>query len=95
MEDKKKTVSIQHRIVLIERESLTIDGVTNVESFDDEEVVLDTSQGLLVLRGKELHIKQLNLDDGNLIIEGFIRGLEYADEGVGKRARGLLGRILR
>ncbi|HHY47635.1 MAG TPA: sporulation protein YabP [Firmicutes bacterium] len=95
MEDKKKPVTIQHRVEISERESITVSGVSNVESFDDQEVVLETSAGVLLIRGRELHVKQLNLDEGNLAIEGFIQGLDYLDEGGGKKARGLLGRLLK
>ncbi|NPV53750.1 MAG: sporulation protein YabP [Firmicutes bacterium] len=98
MDDSKKKqqpAGMQHKIMLNEREMVSVDGVTNVESFDDQEVILETSAGVLLIHGKELHIKHLNLDDGNLEIEGYIHGLEYSDEGPGKKAKGLLGRLLK
>lgn len=95
VEDKKRAPTpSQHRVAITERETITVDGVSNVESFDDQEVVLDTTAGMLMLRGKEFHIKQLNLDEGNLTIEGYLAGLEYAEE-IGKKARGFLGRLLK
>ncbi|HHY98679.1 MAG TPA: sporulation protein YabP [Firmicutes bacterium] len=95
MDDKKKPITLQHRIEITERESVVVSGVSNVESFDDQEIVLETSAGVLLIRGRELHVKQLNLDDGNLAIEGFIQGLDYMDEAGGKRGRGFFGRLLK
>ncbi|MCR4403090.1 MAG: sporulation protein YabP [Firmicutes bacterium] len=97
MVDEKRRITTapsQHKVVVTERETITVDGVSNVESFDDQEVVLETTAGMLMLRGREFHIKQLNLDEGNLTIEGFLAGLEYAEE-VGKKARSFLGRLLK
>ncbi|MDI7248386.1 MAG: sporulation protein YabP [Bacillota bacterium] len=93
-EKRRPAVSSQHRVIVTERETITVDGVNNVESFDDQEVVLETTAGMLMLRGKEFHIKQLNLDEGNLTIEGYLAGLEYAEE-MGKKARSFLGRLLK
>ncbi|MDK2930459.1 MAG: hypothetical protein PWR07_590 [Bacillota bacterium] len=93
-EKRRTTVSSQHRVIVTERETITVDGVNNVESFDDQEVVLETTAGMLMLRGREFHIKQLNLDEGNLTIEGYLAGLEYAEE-MGKKARSFLGRLLK
>jgi len=95
MDEKKKVPSVQHKLVLVERESMSIDGVSNVESFDDEEVILETNAGILIVKGKELHIKQLNLDEGNLAVEGYIQAMEYVEEAGAKKAKGLLGRLLR
>ncbi len=95
VEDKKRPPTpSQHRLAITGRETVTVDGVNNVESFDDQEVVLDTTAGMLMLRGKDFHIKQLNLDEGNLTIEGYLAGLEYAEE-MGKKARSFLGRLLK
>ncbi len=96
MLDDRKRVStpFQHRLVITEREAIIVDGVSNVESFDDQEVILETSSGMLMLHGKDFHIKQLNLDQGNLTIEGYITGLEYAEE-MGKKARGFLERLFK
>lgn len=93
-DESKKMGSGQHKVVITERESLTIDGVTNVESFDEGEVVLETTAGLLYVRGRDLHINQLNLEDGSLEIEGYVDSLDYTDEGTGRR-RGFWGRILK
>lgn len=93
-ESKRKLGGGGHKVVITERESLAIDGVTNVESFDEGEVVLETTSGVLFIRGRDLHINQLNLEDGSLEIEGYVDSLDYTDEGTGRR-RGFWGRILK
>ena len=70
----------QHRLVINNRETLEVTGVIHVDSFDDEEVILETEQGLLAIRGENLHIKQLSLEKGELAIEGLILELVYSDD---------------
>ncbi len=94
MEDKRLS-NVRHQLVLAERERLTLDGVTHVESFDDREIVLDTELGGLVVQGEDLHIKELNLEKGNLLVSGFIQSIEYLGESLGKRGKGLLARLFR
>lgn len=70
----------RHRLVIDNREKMDISGVLNVDSFDDQEIILETEQGLLAMRGEELHIKHLNLEQGELQIEGFLLELAYSEE---------------
>ena len=72
MEDKYNYKSGQHRLVIENRQHTDINGVLHVDSFDDQEIILETEQGLLAVRGEDLHIKQLNLEQGELLIEGLI-----------------------
>ena len=83
MEDNKYLAKQQpgrHRLVIDNRERLEITGVLNVDSFDDQEIVLETEQGLLAMRGEDLHIKHLNLEQGELHIEGYLLELAYSEE---------------
>ena len=80
-----------HRILLEERSRLTITGVTDVLSFDEESVTAETDLGTLTVRGEGLHISRLDLDEGLLRIEGSI---DAADDGRARRHR-LCSRLLR
>lgn len=71
---------IPHNIIMQNRTKLSISGVEDVENFDDREVVLYTSRGKLTIRGTELHIERLSVDEGDLTIEGTIDALEYSAE---------------
>lgn len=93
--DERRLNNLRHQLVLAERERLTLDGVIHVESFDDREIVLDTELGGLVVEGEELHIKELNLEKGNLLVSGYVRSVEYLGESLGKRGKGLLARLFR
>jgi sporulation protein YabP len=83
----------RHQIVLTDREDMIIDGVSNLGSFDEKEVVVETEQGLLVVKGEGLNIKQLNLDKGCVSLEGTIKSVSYDDEV--KVKKGLLERLLK
>ena len=70
---------------------LTISGVEDVISFDEHEILLDTLEGTLLLRGEGLHINKLSVESGELQIEGLIDTLEYSDSAPSRP--GLLSRI--
>ncbi len=87
MEEKYGYKAINHRLSLENREEMEITGVMNVDSFDDEEVIMDTEQGLLAVRGENLNIKHLNLDQGEVKITGMILELAYSDQKLSARDR--------
>ena len=79
------------------REQVALDGVIHVDSFDDREIILETELGMMAIRGEDLHIKQLSLDDGHLNVEGVVRTVDYLEGGVvpgGKnRSKGFFNRL--
>lgn len=88
-----------HKLLMNDRSSLAVDGVNHVGSFDEREIILETQMGVMLLRGDNLHITQLNLDDGNLLVEGFITSIEYTEDKGGKnfkaRGKGILDKIFK
>lgn len=90
-EENRKTAQT-HSLDLTERKRLSITGVEDVEAFDDTGVTLSTTGGLLTIRGSGLKLNRLNLDGGELLVEGKIDALDYAESG--GKGRGLFGRIL-
>ena len=81
-----------HHLVLEERESLTVSGVEEVESFDENTIVMVTVQGVLIVRGEELHIEKLSLDGGDLKVEGMVESLTYEEDR--SRRGGFFSRLL-
>jgi len=82
----------EHHLVLEDRERLTVSGVEEVESFDENAIVMVTGQGILVVRGEGLHIEKLSLDGGDLKVEGTVESLTYEQ---GRQGRGsFLSRLL-
>jgi sporulation protein YabP len=70
---------LPHKLVLDQRSSLTMTGVTEVVSFDELAVVMKTTLGTLVIAGKDLQLKQLTLDGGQVAVEGSITALHYEE----------------
>lgn len=69
----------KHNLILEDRGKLSLSGVTDVESFNDVEVSLYTSQGELVIRGKNLHVDEISLETGDLEMSGKVKSLIYGD----------------
>jgi len=87
--------SLKHRIVVEEREDITITGVTEVISFDEESIVCDTHMGVMVLHGSDFHITRLDLEGGIIEAKGNIDSLEYTELSVFEQKGGLLKKIFR
>ena len=68
-----------HRLVLEDRQRLTLTGVEDVGRFDESELLMTTCAGTLIVRGEELHIEKLSLDGGELHITGTILSLNYEE----------------
>ncbi|MGJ0681851.1 sporulation protein YabP [Flavonifractor plautii] len=93
-EENRPRAEAAHHIILEEREQLSVSGVEEVESFDENTIVMLTNRGTLIVRGEELHIEKLSLDGGDLKVEGTIDSLTYEDSGL-DRAGGLFARLFR
>ncbi|SMD04570.1 sporulation protein YabP [Sporomusa malonica] len=88
-----KTPKWRHQLTLVDREELTVDGVVTLGSYDEKEIIMETEQGMLIIKGEGLNIKQLNLEQGNIIVEGTVKGINYEDEQ--RQRKGLLERFLK
>ncbi|WMM25410.1 sporulation protein YabP [Tissierella sp. MB52-C2] len=67
-------------IMIEDRERMTVTGVEQVESFNDNTIVLTTVKGGMIIKGEGLNISKLNLDDGGVKIDGRISGINYTDK---------------
>ena len=83
-----------HHVALEERRSLTVSGVEDVERFDENAIVLSTSQGTMVVSGSQLHIEKLSLDGGALKVQGEIDAISYEEDQRDGRG-GFFSRLLR
>jgi len=72
--------SLRHSVVMEGRRRLSVTGVEEVESFDENTIIMSTTQGVLVVRGENLHIEALSLEGGELKVEGDVDGLTYEEE---------------
>lgn len=74
MEETKR-----HFVTMENREKLTITEVEDVESFDEGKVIVITSMGAMTVEGSDFRINKLNVDDGQLVIEGIIDEIKYSE----------------
>ena len=81
---------LPHQLTLTERKKLTMTGVTEVVSFDDTTVVLETSLGNLILQGQGLQLKNLTAEGGQIVVEGQMTALFYEEPRQGGWLRRLL-----
>ena len=83
----------QHSISLDNRRKMSISGVTDVDSYDENTIVAITNMGEMTVQGSELHIARLDVNAGDMLIEGSISSLSYNDRK--QEAQGLLKRLFR
>lgn len=96
LDEKKMVRGRSHSILMENREKVTITGVQDVDSFDEASVLLITDLGYITLHGIDLHISKLNLEDGQLIVEGDITGMEYSDnEGLRSKGGSFFGKLFK
>ena len=78
MEDLNSNARM-HKVTMTNRRSCIIGGVNDVLSFDIHEILLETEQGMLMIKGQELHVSRLMLDKGEVDIDGRIDSFTYSD----------------
>lgn len=96
--DKDHTTisSLNHNVTMSDRKNIMISGVKKIDSFDNEEFLMDTSMGYLVVKGEELEIIKLDTYQGNVSIKGRVNSLTYMDHGKqGKKEEGVFSKLFR
>ena len=99
MIDERKSINMNTNIVqnliLENRGKLSVSGVNDVLSFDDQIVVVDTELGLLTVKGENLRINKLSLDTAEVMVEGEISSLAYSPNKQDKSSGTLLSKIFK
>lgn len=70
-----------HQIKLTDRKNGTVSGVADVLSFDENEILLDTAEGRLVIKGKNLHVGRVQLEQGEVDLDGEVESMVYSSAG--------------
>ena len=70
-----------HEVQIIDRREIHLTGVKKITSFDHEEFLLETTMGILLLKGSNLEILKLDTHDGNVRIKGKINSYQYLENG--------------
>jgi len=85
-----------HHVVVKDRKLMDVTGVKKLHSFDAEMFIIETTMGVLSVRGLDLEMKNLDLDKGDLSIMGHVSSYEYDDDGFdGFSGKGLFGKLFR
>ena len=92
-ETRALTRGKMHSVQLDNRTRAALTGVEDVDSFNEAEVNLVTEAGFVTITGQDLHISHLSLEEGQLVVEGEISGIVYADNAA--REGGLFSRLFR
>ncbi len=94
MEQQQMAENKIQNLVLENRHKLSVSGVMDILSFDDQIVIIDTNMGMLTVKGIDLRINKLSIDTNDIIVEGTINSLVYSDK-VDKKASNFIGKIFK
>lgn len=78
-QDKQPKPRAPHNIIMENRKKITMTGVLDIDSFNEQGVIALTEMGVLIIKGIDLHINKLNIESGDVSIEGEISSLTYTD----------------
>ena len=93
---EEKQLARSHRLLFNNRRTGTVSGVTDVISFDIAEILLETEQGMLMVKGTDLHVNRLTLEKGEIELEGRIDSIQYSEVSDFKKSgESLLNRLFR
>ena len=93
---EEKQVMTNHKLLMTNRKGISLTWILDVISFDLREILLETSEGMLTIKGNDLHINRLSVEKGDLEVEGRVDALLYS-EVVSAKAMGesFLGRMFK
>lgn len=78
-ESSAKSVPKPHNVIMQQRRTLSLTGIDQVDSFDEDEIVLHTVEGALIIRGSDLKIEKLSLETGEVNVTGLVTQLSYEE----------------
>ena len=93
MDKADSLVNLNHNITVNERKNIIITGVKRIDSFDNEEFLLETTMGNLVIKGKDLEMIKLDTYQGNVSIKGVMNSVMYTD--VTKKEEGVFSKLFK
>lgn len=97
IDERKTTIStsVIQNLILENRGKLSISGVLDVLSFDDQVVIVETELGLLTVKGENLRINKLSIDTSEVMVEGTISLLSYSDKDSEKVKTSFMSKIFK
>ena len=96
MEDLNSVSKRQHKMTMVNRKGCTLTGVVDVIAFDENEVILETDMGILMMKGQGLHIKRLTLEQGEVELEGRLDSFLYSEQkSLAAKSESFFGRLFK
>ncbi len=86
---------VNQNIIIENREKISVTGVIDIHSFDDELVIAQTDLGILTVKGDDLKMNKLNLENNELIIEGKIIAVAYSDINSNGKKTGIMNKLFK
>ncbi len=93
MKESASIETLPHTLCLTDRRALSVTGVRDVDSFDEQTVVIYTDLGELTVKGTGLHINRLTIETGDLSLEGMVESLYYTEPRT--HSGGVFGKLFR
>lgn len=94
MQIEEKQTNIMQNVILENRKKLTLTGIKDVLSFDDEIVVVESELGLLHIKGTDLRVNKISVETGDVIVDGNIKAIEYSDKDLSQK-QGIMSKIFK
>ncbi len=94
---EEQRIAKTHKLVVSNRKTATVTGVLDVLSFDLNEILLETEQGMLMVKGTDLHVNRLSVEKGEVDLSGSIDSIAYSDisQSAGKTAESFLSKLFK
>lgn len=93
---EERPVQKGHKLVINNRKTSLVTGVIDVLSFDLNEILLETEQGMMMVKGTDLHVNRLSLEKGEVDLSGSIDSISYSDTHTGvKQGENLFSKLFR
>ncbi len=93
---EERTIQKGHKLVVHNRKTSLVTGVLDVLSFDLNEILLETEQGMMMVKGSDLHVNRLSLEKGEVDLSGNIDSISYSDAHAGaKQGENLFAKLFR
>lgn len=93
MEKQNMPAAVQN-VILEGRKKLSVSGVEDIDSFDEHSAVIFTSMGLIEVKGSDIHMNKLNLESGEIVLEGAFDSVVYPDDTGGKQKKKFFAKLL-
>ena len=95
MEKEELITNFNHNITINERKNIVISGVKKIDSFDDEEFLLETTMGFLIIKGSSLEIIKLDTYQGNVSIKGKVNSVSYLESNKKEKEENVFSKLFK